>query len=326
MLPHDRAGVTSRRTCCNDPCMHVALATLSRLPDGADWDRPLVDALEAAGARVRYAVWDDPTVDWSEFDLVQIRSVFDYSQRRDEFVAWARSVGHRLHNPPEIVEWNSDKRYLGDLAAAGLPVIPTTYVEPGARLPELAGDIVVKPAISAGGRDSGRFAPASHADALDLIRVIGASGRTAMVQPYQPSVETAGEAALVYFDGELSHTLRKGAVLPSDGVAPLLEAMPGLTAAKTMFDPDLVRAAPAADDELELGAAVIAHLRERFGGVAPLYTRVDQVRGADGDRPLIMEIELIEPSFYFEFAPGAAERLAAAIVRRVRSGAPHAAR
>jgi hypothetical protein len=326
MLAHRSTCPPLDRTSCNDPCMDVALATFAPMPAGPDWDRPLVEALSDTGARVQHAVWDDPDVDWARFDLVQIRSVYDYSQRRDEFVAWTRRAGRALHNPPDIIEWNSDKRYLGELATAGLPVIPTTYVAPGAPLPSLSGDIVVKPAISAGGRDSGRFGPASHAAAAELIRAIGASGRTAMIQPFQNSVETSGEAALVYFGGELSHTLRKGAVLPDDGVAPQVEALPGLMAAETMFDTDLVRAAPAADDELELGAAVIAYLTQRFGGVPPLYTRVDAVRGAAGGMPLIMEIELIEPNFYFELAPGSAQRLAAAIVRRIERDAPRAAR
>jgi hypothetical protein len=306
--------------------MDVALATFARMPEGADWDRPLVEALTRAGANVEYAVWDDAEVDWSRFDLVKIRSVYDYAQRRDEFVAWAASVGDRLHNAAAIVDWNSDKRYLGDLVMAGLPVIPTTYVAPDEAPPEMDGTVVVKPAISAGGRDSGRFGPGSHGAAADLIGAIGASGRTAMVQPFQDSVESSGEAALVYFGGELSHTLRKGAVLPADRVAPQVEALPGLTAAEAMFDPELVRAAPAADDELELGAAVIGYLTERFGGTPPLYARVDAVRGTSGDVPLIMEIELIEPNFYFDLAPGAAERLATEIVRRTRLGAQPAAR
>jgi hypothetical protein len=304
--------VLPRRTVCNDRCIDVALATFAQLPDGADWDRPLVDALASDGARVAHAAWDDPDVRWSRFDLVLIRSVFDYSQRRDEFVAWAKRVGERLHNPPAIVEWNSHKGYLGELAGDGLPVIPTVYVEPGERPPALDGTVVVKPAVSAGGRDSGRFGPATHDQARALVERIGASGRTAMVQPFLPSVETAGEGALVYFDGELSHTLRKGAVLPPDQVAPELEGLPGLSAAAAMFDPDLVRAAPASDDEVELGDAVVAHLAERFGRT-PLYARVDLVRA---ERPLIMEIELIEPNFYFDEADGAAGRLAAAIRRR----------
>jgi hypothetical protein len=305
--------VLPRRTVCNDRCIDVALATYAGLPGGADWDRPLVEALQAAGARASYEVWDDPAAGWDRYGLVLIRSVFDYSQRRDEFVAWAGHVGERLHNPPAIVEWNSHKGYLGELAGAGLPVIPTAYVEPGDAPPELAGTVVVKPAVSAGGRDSGRFGPPAHGGALELIEQIGASGRTAMVQPFQDSVETAGEAALVYFDGRLSHTLRKGAVLPSDRVAPELEGLPGVSAAAAMFDPDLVRPAPAAPEEIELGDAVIAFLAERFGRT-PVYARVDAVPAADG--PLIMEIELIEPNFYFEASEGAAERLAAALMAR----------
>jgi hypothetical protein len=136
-----------------------------------------------------------------------------------------------------------------------------------------------------------------------------------MVQPFLESVETAGEAALVYFGGELSHTLRKGAVLPPDRVAPQVEGAPGLSAAEAMFDPELVTAARASDGELELGAAVIEMLRERFGRV-PLYARVDQVRAADGS-PAVIEIELIEPNFYFDLAPGAPERLAAAVLAGV---------
>jgi hypothetical protein len=288
--------------------VRVGLATFAALPQGFDGDLPLAAALEARGVDVSHAVWDDAGVDWRSFDRVVIRSVYDYSQRHEEFVAWARRIGDRLRNRPEIVEWNSHKRYLGDLAAAGLPVIPTTYVEPGDPLPELSGTVVVKPAVSAGGRDSGRFGPGAHDAALELLGELSGRGRTAMVQPFQESIETAGEAALVYFGGELSHTLRKGAVLPADRVAPQVEALPGHSAAEAMFDPDLVRAAPASAAELELGERVIGFLRERFG-TAPLYARVDCVAA-----PAVMEIELIEPNFYFEQAPGSEELLAAALL------------
>ena len=288
--------------------MRVALATFEGLPHGVEADTPLVRALEDAGADVSYQVWDDAAVDWRRFDRVLLRSVYDYSRRRDEFVAWGHFVGDRLRNRPEVVDWNSHKRYLGDLRSAGIPVIPTTYVEPHDPLPELSGTVVVKPAVSAGGKDSGRFSPGAHDAAHELLTTLASDGRTAMVQPFQESVETAGEAALVYFAGELSHTLRKGAVLPADQIAPQVEALPGHSAAEAMFDPDLVRAAPASGAELELGDAVIAHLGERFGHT-PLYARVDLVAA-----PAVMEIEMIEPNFYFDEAPGADERLAAALL------------
>lgn len=292
--------------------MDIALATFSALPGGLDGDQPLVDALAAAGARPAWVAWDDPDVDWRAFERVLIRSTWDYSHRRQEFVKWARRLGTPLHNAPEVVAWNSDKRYLAELAAAGLPVVPTTFVEPGDEPPELNGTVVVKPSISAGARDSGHFGPAAHAAARDLLARLSAAGRTAMVQPFQESVETTGEAALVYFGGDLSHTLRKGAVLPADQEAPQHEGLPGLTAAEAMFDPGLVRPAAASEGELALGAAVIEFLRGRFGHV-PLYARVDAVRDRSGT-PVLMEIELIEPNFYFELAPGAAERLAGAIL------------
>src|SRR5205823_14548407 len=78
------------------------------------------------------AVWDDPAVDWSAFALVVLRSPWDYTERRDAFVAWVESLGERVLNPPDVVRWNTDKRYLADLDAAGLPVVPTTFLEPGA--------------------------------------------------------------------------------------------------------------------------------------------------------------------------------------------------
>jgi hypothetical protein len=292
--------------------VEIALATFSGLPRGFDGDQPLVDALAAEGARTTWVCWDDPDADWRAFERVLIRSTWNYAQRRDEFVDWAHRLGTALRNAPAIVEWNSDKRYLAEVAAAGLPVVPTTWVEPGDAPPRLDGSVVVKPSISAGGRDTGHFGPAADVAARDLLARLSAADRTAMVQPFQASVETAGEAALVYYGGELSHTLRKGAVLPPDREAPQHEGVPGLSAAEAMFDPDLVRAAPAAEDELALGAAVIDFLRRRFGE-APLYARVDAVRDAS-DRPVLMELELIEPNFYFERAPGAAARLARAVV------------
>src|SRR5690606_38402718 len=112
------------------------------------------------------------------------------------------------------VRWNSDKRYLRDLAEAGFPVVPTTFVEPGDPLPELEGEVVIKPNLSAGGIDAGRFSEAAHAAAREHIRAIQASGRAALVQPYQRSVETTGETAVVCLDGEVSHPLHKRAILP----------------------------------------------------------------------------------------------------------------
>src|ERR1043165_3423528 len=121
----------------------VALATCAEIPDG-DEDFPgLIDELAAVGVSAEPAVWDEPGVDWSRFDLVLPRSTWDYAERRDGFLAWAASVP-RVLNPLAVLEWNTDKqRYLTDLDSAGVPIVPTAFVEPGGALDPPAGRFVV---------------------------------------------------------------------------------------------------------------------------------------------------------------------------------------
>ena len=290
--------------------LNVALATCAAMPDGFAADRGLKTELEAAGARAEYVSWDDASADWDAFDAVIVRSTFDYSRRRDEFLAWADALDGRLRNPPAVLRWNSDKRYLSDLASAGLPVVPTIFVSPGDGQPPLEGEVVVKPAVSAGGRDTGRFARGAHDTARALLVDITRSGRVAMVQPYLPAVDEHGETALVFVAGQLSHVLRKRAVLAPDEVAPARDDEIG--AAEIMYDEDLVRAGDATGAERELASAIVAALAERFGE-PPLYARVDLLADEDG-APTLLELELVEPALYLAEAPGAAQRFAAAII------------
>lgn len=280
----------------------VALATCAELPGLDDDDRALLEALAEAEA----AVWDDPAVDWEAFDLVVLRNTWDYTPRRDEFVGWCERVGERLLNPPEVVRWNSDKRYLAGLAAAGLPVVPTTFLEPGApvgpggweRLP-----CVVKPAISAGSRDTAR-----HEDpqaAADHARALLDDGRGVMVQPYLDEVDEHGETALVYVDGAFDHAIRKG---------PLL--LDGAAAVDGLFAPEAITPRDPRPEELAVGARVIAEVERRFGRL--LYARVDLL----GSDPVVLELELTEPSLFFGHAAGAAERFAEAVRGRLPEGRP----
>ena len=151
----------------------IAFATCSKLADGFEDDH---EAARLLGAE--FVVWNDPEVDWSAFDRVVIRSAWDYTIQRDAFVAWARSLGDRVLNAPDLLAFNSDKAYLG---ALGVPTVPTRYVVPGAAAPDLRGEVVVKPTVSAGGRDTGRFDPDHHDAARDLIAEINASGRVAIL-------------------------------------------------------------------------------------------------------------------------------------------------
>lgn len=284
----------------------VALATCSSFPGGDADDAGL---REAIGGDVTFAIWDDPAVDWNAFDLVVVRSTWDYQTRRDAFLAWARAIGERLVNPPEVLAWNTDKRYLQELAEAGLPVVATTFAPPGT--PFVAPstvEYVVKPTVSAGSRDTSRFAPGGD----DLVRAgalvasIHASGRTAMVQPYVASVDTRGETALLYFDGAFSHAIHKG---------PLLAR--GSEPTSDVFAPETIRPREPSRAELAVGRQVVEYAAEHVGG--PLtYARVDLVEDADG-APLLLELELTEPSLFFAGDVQRLSQFAAAVHRRLQT-------
>jgi hypothetical protein len=278
-------------------------------PDLWDDDQILRDSLRRLGPRVDAVRWDDPSVDWAGYDLAVLRSPWDYPDRRDAFVEWAWRVP-RLANPADIVEWNTDKRYLHELAAAGVPVTPTDFVAPGERwAPPSSGEWVVKPTVSGGSRDTGRYLiPRDRDLAVAHVERLQRDGRTAMVQPYLAAVDTAGETALLYLPdaaGELtfSHAIRKGPMLtgPYAGDPDLSEAEK--TTART--------ASPA---ELSAGAATLAAIP---GGTRRLlYARVDVIPGPAGS-PLLVELELTEPSLFLSDGAGSADRLAAAILSRL---------
>ncbi len=291
--------------------MRIALATCSVMPDQFTDDQKVIAELEALAVEITYEPWDTD-LDWAGFDAVGVRSPWDYSYRRDEFVAWANSAGTELHNSADLLAWNSDKAYVADLHEAGLPVVETTFLAPGE---EWAGDdreVIVKPSVSAGARDTGRFGPSLTDEARALIGKIHESGRTAMVQPFLPSVDTTGETALVFIDGEFSHSLRKSSVLKPDEVAPVRST--DLMVAEAMYDPDLVLAGTYEPDELELAERIVRHITERFAYL-PLYARVDMLRDTEGT-PVLLELEAVEPNLYFDQFPDGAGKLARAIVAR----------
>lgn len=281
--------------------MRVAFATCSALPEGVPDDHPVAALLDAD-----WRVWSDPAVDWAAYDRVIVRSTWDYVDHLDAFRAWCEAIGpSRLRNNPATVAFALDKRYLAELS---VPTVRTTFLAPGDPPPQLTGEVVVKPAVSAGARDTGRFGPATYALAQALIERIRAGGGVALVQPYLSAVDVQGETSLVYFGGTLSHVLRKRAVLAPDEVAP--PAPDGHGEAAVMHEEDLVVAGEADASERALGRQVMADVANRFG--VPLYARVDLVSDGGGE-PLLLELEVAEPALYLARAPGAAERFAAAI-------------
>jgi glutathione synthase/RimK-type ligase-like ATP-grasp enzyme len=273
----------------------VALATAAHLPE-LDEDGPeLLAALAAEGLSVDVQVWDDPAVDWSGYDLVVLRTVWDYWDKHEAFVSWIRSVP-RLANPADVVEWNTDKAYLGRLAEAGVPVVPTAYLTSPEGWQPPPYRFVVKPSVSAGARDTAAYAGGDPA-ALAHVEELLARGKVVMVQPYLDAVDTDGETALLVFDGEVSHAVRKGALLtPGGGIGAPDDYREHITARE------------ATGQERQLAEQVLAVARE--WGADLLYARIDMLPG-----PVLIELEVTEPSLFLRHSEGAAQRFAAAVRR-----------
>jgi hypothetical protein len=278
-------------------------------PDLDEDDQLLRDALRERGVTVDAVRWDDRDADWAGYDLAVVRSPWDYPARHEQFVAWAHRVP-RLANPADIIEWNTDKHYLRELVAAGIPVTPTEFVEPGqAWTAPPSGEWVVKPTVSGAARHTGRYAMPEQADlAVAHVERLTAAGRTAMVQPYLTAVDTAGETSVLCTPdagGELtySHGIRKGPLLtgPDTGRG---------------IDDYVEDITPRTPTPAEL--AVAAQVLDVVPGGAKrlLYARVDLIPGPDGE-PILVELELTEPSLFFGHAPGSADRLADAILARL---------
>ncbi|MFH9977675.1 RimK family alpha-L-glutamate ligase [Streptomyces sp. NPDC017179] len=282
----------------------VALVTCRPAPGiSTDRDLPvLVEALEQAGAEARAVAWDDPGADWGGFDLAVIRSTWDYSWRVAEFTEWAERCAKatRLANPVEVVRWNVDKRYLGQLGAAGVPVVPTRYVAPGDPF-DLPGDheFVIKPASGAGARYAARYTPDERDTAVRQLERMHAEGLTAMVQPYMRRIDAGGERALQFLGGRLLHAGRKGAVLaPGIAYDARKAAHPGI--------------APWTPTPAELAVAESA-LAAVPGAPELLFARVDLVDGEDGE-PRLMELELVEPNLFLGLHPESVAAVTEAIL------------
>jgi hypothetical protein len=289
----------------------VALVTCAEVPELDSDTRLLIDPLAALGISAIPAIWDDPNIDWSVFDLAVVRSPWDYLHRRAEFLAWANHVP-RLANPADILEWNTDKRYLQELADSGLPVVPTIWLQPEQQWtsPE-QGEWVIKPAVSLASLDTGRYRsddPGQRRLAADHIRRLQQAGRTVMVQPYLSGIDIEGETSLVYVGGVFSHALRRGPILdgPDTGIdrrfqhdweTDLREQHP--TGAQLALAEQVLGAVPGGPERL-------------------LYARVDLLPGSDGE-PVLIELELTEPVLFLAHAPGAADRFAAAIAAGISS-------
>ena len=262
-------------------------------------------ALDEAGIDARTAVWSDPGVEWSACDLVVANGVWDNIHHAAAFFGWldhltAQRV--RVVNSPATLRWNIDKRYLRDLERAGVPTVPTLWVEPGERplrpsdLTLPAGEIVVKPSISGGGYRTARYEPHEHDEARAHVAALVGSGRTAMVQPYQPAVDAEGETGLVFLGGDFSHAFHKDPMIRR-GVGPT----------DSLVANQVTGPSTATTTQLDVARGAVAAAEGLLGPTT--YARVDIVEGADG-RPALLELELLDPVLFFVHHPQGAPRFA----------------
>lgn len=299
------------------PNPRIALATCSALPDLEKDDVPLIAALAAAGISAVPAVWDDPAVDWSSFDLVVLRSTWDYAHRREEFLQWARSVP-RLLNDQSVIEWNTDKHYLKELGDNGVTTIKTLWLDPEKHLTSQAihtrlpafGDFVIKPTISAGAKDTIRYRESSaqaRGAAILHARSLLRAGRNVMVQRYFSKVDTVGETCLIFIAGEYSHAVRKDAMLQRDS-----------TPTTALYQPEVMTSATPTAEQFALADKALQVAAQALNVAVSdlLYARVDMLPG-DDDVPHLLELELTEPSMFFSQGEGSMARFVEAIAARL---------
>lgn len=298
----------------------VALVTdAESLPIDFDMDL-LLSAFEARGLRPEVAHWTDPVVNWAGYDAVLLRSPWTYKDHLPEFLTWCRHVDAvtRLFNPLDVISWGLDKTYMQDLADHGVPIVPTTYLTAGQDVeagllgvlrqhPE-SDEMVVKPTVGAYSENVGRFPRSDLARAQAHVERLFGQGQTAIVQPYLTSIDTCGETDMIYFNGDYSHAIRKVPLLMPDGTVnvPTTDARSPRTASEA---------------EKAVGAQALAAVSRLFGLTQPLlYARIDLILDQDGS-PVILEMEISEPSLSLPFAPGSPDRFADALAQRLTTAA-----
>ena len=283
--------------------VRIALVTYRGLPELNADDRLAAAALEQLGIPADAVCWDDPAIDWTSYAAVVLRSTWDYHHRIAEFHAWIdrmEASGARLWNPPRLLRWNTDKRYLARVSHPQLQPPPTAILDRGAAvdlraLLEARGweEAVMKPAISADGFSTERTSRATSRPDQALLDTMLARGDV-VLQRLVPEIQSGGEISMMFFAGAFSHAVSKR---PRAGEFRVQERLGG----------QIARTDPS--------PALREHARALLEEHAPgsLYARVDAVAAAE--RFVLMEVELVEPSLYLEHDPSAARAFALAVSR-----------
>ncbi len=284
---------------------HLALITWSGLPHGAESERLLLPYLAAANVQTEIVDWRSTDCDFRQFDLIVLRSCWDYHLRGAEFTDWLRRTANSVPvlNDVKTVLWNYNKFYLREVDALGIEIAPTIFVgHPNALGAELETirsweKIVVKPAISASAYNTILIDGATFSAEHELVGRM--NGQPFLVQQFIPEIQEQGEISFVYIDGRFSHAALKR---PAAGDFRVQQEHGG---SAELFYPSA-----ALLDQANQIAAAVPQVRDSF------YCRIDAV--ARKGKLVLMELELIEPELFLALAEGAAARFAKAIVGRVK--------
>jgi len=284
----------------------LAIASSRQFPTVHPDDVHLVATLERLGVQATVCVWNDPQVEWTAFDVVLIRTIWDYFEHYAAFRGWLDMLD-RLDvitiNDTKTLRWNSDKRYLLDLEREGVPIIPTHVAHGGGLqhvLSSMPGrDVVIKPTVSGGAWHTvrGKTGTPACQQAIDALP----KHLDYLAQPFVPEIASEGEWSLMFFDNTFSHAVLKR---PTAGDYRVQEQHGGRTAPATPDD-SIVHAA---------GKTLLATAALGYRDLA--YARVDGVM-VNGQF-LVMELEVIEPSLFLSGNPDAAERFAQHLVERLQ--------
>lgn len=284
-----------------------AFLTMDTLEDFVCDDELAVEPLARLGWTVDFVSWRRPDTNWDLYDLVIIRSTWDYQQNPVAFLSLLESIERsraRLENPLSLVRWNLRKTYLRDLDERAVPVVPTLWcdVVDAARVSALFGrlgadEIVLKPIVGANADHAFRLRREQIEERLEELSRTYRDTQY-LAQPFMDHVLSEGEYSLFYFAGELSHAILK---TPRESDFRVQEEHGGL-----------IRPVKATSALARAGKRAMAALP-----VLPLYGRVDLVRG-QSDVFRVMELELIEPALYFRMDPDSPRRFAQALDRWCR--------
>ena len=284
----------------------LALITWSGLPHGTESERLILPHLAAAGVETEIVDWRSSSHDFSKFDLIVLRSCWDYHLRVSEFIDWLQRVAQAtpVLNAVDTVLWNYNKFYLREVEALGVEIAPTVFVNGTGRIASSEWHqirswkkSVVKPAVSASAHKTWLFESGAVPDEAELKSKM--EGEPFLIQQYIPEIQTEGEISFVYIDGVFSHAVLKRVAAGDFRV----QKEHGGSA--ELFHPDSTLLAQA--NQI---AATVPQVRDS------LYCRIDAV-ARDG-KLVLMELELIEPELFSGLAEGAAEKFANAIARRVK--------